>query len=661
MLSHPCNFARRQNIAMQKTAVLTYGAAPKGEETELRVWAPAAKRVEVRLESGARIHMHPEPGGDYAVTAPIRAGDRYFYELDGGRPLPDPVSRLLPESVHGPTEVVDPAAFHWTDESWRGLHIDEYVIYELHVGAFTPEGTFDGVVGKLDYLKNLGVTIIEIMPVAAFPGRRNWGYDGVSLYAVQASYGGPEGLRRLVDAAHGRGLGVILDVVYNHLGPEGNYCRQFGPYFNHNHTTPWGDAINFDGEGCENVRCFFINNALYWIGEYHLDGLRLDAIQNIKDDSPLHIVHEMNNEVQQFARELGRQVCLIAETDTNEAHITLPKSQGGWGLCAQWSDDFHHTLHPVLTGENESYYQDFGDKEQLVKALNEGFVFQGEYFKYWKAPRGTKPEGVPMPAHVIAIQNHDQTGNRALGDRLNHLVPRGAHKLAAALMLLAPHTPLLFMGEEWAETAPFQFFTDFQDPDLRKAISKGRRQEFKDFKSFGTEFPDPQDPQTFERSKLHWSLFTGGSVTSGDAHEERPRGDGGVTRGAPDRSCIDHGFADIAGQTGVPHASVSGEGAIAQCSGGSVGNENPHADMLSWYRALLELRHRIVMRSERTCRAELKDNAIVMQVPAREARLMVTAVFPDGSEQPAPGPAWREVLASKQDGYTLRVHEREII
>lgn len=574
---------------------LSHGATPRGEETKLRVWAPAARRVEVRLESGGRIPMRPEPGGYFSVTAPIKVGDRYSYMLDGGCPLPDPVSRLLPEGVHGPTQVVGPQAFRWFDEDWRGLHIDDYVIYELHVGTFTRQGTFDGLIAKLDYLQQLGVTVVEIMPVAAFPGRHNWGYDGVAPYAVQASYGGPEGLKRLVNAAHERGLAVILDVVYNHLGPEGNYFRQFGPYFNHRHTTPWGDAVNFDGEGCQQVRRYFINSALYWISEYHLDGLRLDAIQNITDDSPRHIVREINDEVQHLARELGRRVCLIAETDTNEAHITLPKSQGGWGLCAQWSDDFHHAIHTVLTGEHEGYYQDFGATEQVVQALNEGFVFQGEHFKFWDGPRGTKPGGMPMPAHVIAIQNHDQVGNRALGDRLNRLVPPGAHKLAAALMLLAPHTPLIFMGEEYGETAPFQFFTDFGDPDLRKAVSQGRREEFKDFKSFGTEFPDPQDPQTFERCKLTWGL-------------------------------------------------VCGDG-----------------DILAWYRALLDIRHRIVMRSERTCRAELKDNAIVMQVPAREARLMVIAILPDGSEPPSPGPAWREVLTSKQNGYTVRVHEREIV
>jgi maltooligosyltrehalose trehalohydrolase len=615
--------------AMHTSAMglLDYGAMPNGERTELRLWAPKAKRVEVRLESGARIHMLPEPGGNFAVAAPIKVGDRYFYELDGGRPLPDPVSRLLPEGIHGPTEVVDPLAFRWTDEAWRGLHIDDYVIYELHVGTFTAEGTFDGVIGKLGYLKQLGVTVLEIMPVSAFPGRRNWGYDGVAPYAVHASYGGPDGLKRLVNAAHKRGLAVILDVVYNHLGPEGNYFRQFGPYFNHKHTTPWGDAINFDGPGCETVRRYFINNALYWISEYHLDGLRLDAIQNIKDDSPRHIVLQLNDNVQDLAREAGRQVCLIAETDTNEARITLPKSKGGWGLCAQWSDDFHHAIHTVLTGEHEGYYQDFGAKEQIVKALNEGFVFQGEHFKFWDAPRGTKPEGIAMPSHVIAIQNHDQVGNRALGDRLSQLVPRGAHKLAAALMLLAPHTPLLFMGEEYGEIAPFQFFTDFQDPDLRKGVSKGRREEFKDFKSFGTEFPDPQARHTFERSKLNWDLISA-NVNAGNS-------DSAAVGAPPSSAAVGGGVA--------PPPSLN------------------HAGVLAWYRALLEIRHRIVMRSERTCRAELKDNAIIMQVPAREARLMVTATFPAGSEPPTPGLAWRQVLASQEDGYTVRVYERDVV
>lgn len=444
--------------------------------------------------------MRHEADGDFTLTCPARAGERYLYVVDDQKPVPDPVSRLLPEGVHGPTEIVDPNSYQWSDAEWCGIELADYILYELHVGTFTPQGTFDGVIERLDYLKQLGITVIEIMPVAAFPGARNWGYDGVSPYAVQASYGGPSGLKRLVDAAHRVGLGVMLDVVYNHLGNEGNYLRFFGPYFTDRHKTPWGEAVNFDQPGSEGVRRYVIENALYWIREYHLDGLRLDAVQTIKDDSRPHILEEIQENVQRLARELGRRVCVIAETDENDPRLLRAPAQGGYGLDAAWSDDFHHAVHTVLTKEDKGYYQDFGRKEQIVRALNEGFVYQGEQFKFWSAPRGAPPEGVPLPAHVICIQNHDQVGNRAKGERLDALVPRGASKFAAALLLLAPHTPLLFMGQEYAETAPFQFFCDYTDPELQKAVSEGRRREFMDFK--WDEIPDPQDPQTFDRSKL---------------------------------------------------------------------------------------------------------------------------------------------------------------
>lgn len=448
--------------------------------------------------------MRREDDGTFTATAAAVPGTRYFYVVDGNSPVPDPVSRLLPDGVHGPTEIIAPDAFGWADHGWAGLDLSDYLIYELHVGTFTPQGTFDGVIEKLEYLQGLGVTVIEIMPVAAFPGTRNWGYDGVSPYAVQASYGGPDGLKRLVDAAHARGLGVMLDVVYNHLGNEGNYLRQFGPYFTPRHHTPWGDAINFDGPGSEGVRRYFIDNALYWIREYHLDGLRLDAVQTILDDSQPHILTEIQENVQRLAGELGRKVWVIAETDENDTRYVRSLNQGGMGLNAVWSDDFHHAVHAYLTSEREGYYQDFGRKEQIVGALNEGFVFQGEYFEFWKADRGTRVDGMPLPAHVICIQNHDQVGNRAKGERLTALVPRGARKMAAALLLLAPHTPLLFMGQEYDEAAPFQFFTDYGDPVLQKAVSEGRRKEFKHFT--WDQVPDPQDTATFERSRLTWDM-----------------------------------------------------------------------------------------------------------------------------------------------------------
>lgn len=439
-----------------------------------------------------------------------RAGDTYSYIVDQNKPVPDPVSRLLPQGVHGPTEIVDPESFSWTDSGWRGLHLRDFVIYELHIGTFTPEGTFDAAISRLPYLKKLGITVIEVMPVAAFPGQRNWGYDGVSLFAVQANYGGPEGLKRLVNAAHEVGLAVMLDVVYNHLGNEGNYLRFFGPYFTDKHKTPWGEAINFDQSGCPGVRRYFVENARYWVSEYHMDGLRLDAVQTIQDDSSRHILAEIKENVAAVADELGRIVCVIAETDENDERVVRPAREGGFGLDGVWSDDFHHAIHAFFTGERKGYYQDFGRPEQIASALQHGFVFQGEPFQFWGGrPRGTSSAGMPAESHVICIQNHDQVGNRARGERLTALMPCGARMLAAALLLLAPQTPLLFMGQEYDETNPFQFFTDYGDPALQKAVSEGRRQEFKDFDFAHDSVPDPQDPETFLRSRLNWQRAQG--------------------------------------------------------------------------------------------------------------------------------------------------------
>ena len=516
------------------------GVILRGGEAEFRVWAPAAQRVKLQLmrrsqgapEASAGVDASVQEYGEpeliemraigssdfgmpnlsdtsanlFSVMSDARPGDRYFYVVDNEKPVPDPVSRFLPEGVHGPTEIVDQEAFRWSDGEWHGIDLLEHVIYELHVGTFTPEGTLDAAISKLPYLKKLGVTVVEVMPVNAFPGKHNWGYDGVGLYAVQESYGGPEALKRFVDAAHRQALAVMLDVVYNHLGNEGNYLRVFGPYFTSKHQTPWGEAVNYDDEGCEGVRRFVIDNAKYWVREYHADGLRLDAVQTIKDDSQLHIVAEIQQEVQALARELGRRVAVIAETDENDSRYVLPPEKGGYGVDAVWSDDFHHATHAFFTGERAGYYQDFGAKEQIVKALKEGYVFQGEHFKFWNDVRGTSPEGVPLPANVICIQNHDQVGNRAKGERITTLMRKGAHKLAAALMLLAPETPLMFMGEEFGEEAPFQFFTDYGDPVLQKAVSEGRRREFKDFN--WNDVPDPQDRATFERSRLNWNRVT---------------------------------------------------------------------------------------------------------------------------------------------------------
>ena len=484
---------------------LDYGASVRGQRTHFRAWAPNAQSLAIRLFRNGRqqdLPMQRNAAGEYTLEAEAQAGDRYLCVINGEQAVPDPVSRLLPEGVHGPAEIVDPNRFAWTDAQWEGLDFEEYIIYELHIGTFTPEGTLDGTIEKLPYLKSLGITAIELMPVNAFPGKHNWGYDGVGLYAVQQSYGGPEALRRFVDAAHAHGLAVVLDVVYNHLGNEGNYLRLFGPYFTDHHTTPWGEAINYDTDGCEHVRRFVIDNALYWIREYHLDGLRLDAVQTIKDDSPRHLLDELQQNVQTLAQELGRKVTVVAETDENDPKYVRPFGSG-YGLQGFWSDDFHHAVHAFFTGERQGYYQDFGHPEQIVRALRDGYVFQGEYFNFWKAKRGKPAIDVDARCNVVCIQNHDQVGNRAKGDRLTMLVPRGVRYVAAALLLLGANTPLLFMGQEYDESNPFQFFCDFTDPVLQKAVSEGRRHEFKDFDF--REVPDPQDPATFERSRLDWS------------------------------------------------------------------------------------------------------------------------------------------------------------
>jgi maltooligosyltrehalose trehalohydrolase len=439
--------------------------------------------------------------GYWHLTLPASPGDLYQYAT-GSRLLPDPVSRLLPAGVHGPTEIIDPA-FPWQDDHWRGLPLSSYVLYELHIGTFTPEATLDSAIHRLDYLRDLGITAVELMPVNAVPGSRNWGYDGVGLYAVQSNYGGPAALRRFVDVAHQRGLAVLLDVVYNHLGNEGNYLSQFGPYFTARHKTPWGDAINYDDTGSPHVRRFIVENALYWLREYHLDGLRLDAVQTIQDDSPQHIVAEIAARAHQFGIAQRRTIVVTVETDENLPRYVLPASQGGYAADAVWSDDFHHAIHVLLTGEHQGYYQDFTDRALVPRVLSEPYAFQGEPFGFWQGrPRGVPADDLPLPTQIICIQNHDQVGNRAFGERLTALVPTGARKLAAALLLLSPHTPLLFMGQEYDESAPFQFFTSFGDPAIRQAVSEGR---LRDFAEFGwTHVPDPQDPATFERSRLQW-------------------------------------------------------------------------------------------------------------------------------------------------------------
>jgi maltooligosyltrehalose trehalohydrolase len=472
-----------------------------------RVWAPFAETVAVHLLAPQErlLPMEPEERGYHQATLDgIEPGSLYAYRLDDEQERPDPASRFQPRGVHGPSEVVDPS-FAWEDESWSGLSLEEYVIYELHVGVFTPEGTFDAIIPHLDALKELGVSAIELMPVAQFPGDRNWGYDGVSLFAVQDSYGGPSGLRRLVNACHRLGLAVILDVVYNHLGPEGNYLADFGPYFTDRYRTPWGAAVNFDGPGSDEVRRFYIENALYWITEFHIDALRLDALHAVFDYSAQPFLEDLATAVHDQADRMRRRVYLFAESDRNDPRLIRPRDRGGHGLDAHWNDDFHHVLHTLLTGEQFGYYQDFGRLEDLAGALREGFVYSGRYSAYRQRRHGASSSDVPAHRFVVFAQNHDQVGNRMGGERLSQLVSFERLKLAAGAVLLSPFIPLLFMGEEYGETAPFLYFISHSDPALIEAVRRGRREEFAAFAWQG-EPPDPQDQATYLRCKLNHAL-----------------------------------------------------------------------------------------------------------------------------------------------------------
>ena len=473
------------------------------------VWAPAAERAVIQVVGpvAAEHAMEREPGGVFAcVVDGLSAGADYLIGLDGRPGRPDPVSRHQPHGVHGPSRVVDPA-FEWHDAEWPGRQMADLVIYELHVGTFTAEGTFDAAIARLDHLVDLGVTAIELMPVAEFPGARNWGYDGVSLYAPSNAYGGPAGLRRLVDAAHTRGLAVVLDVVYNHVGPEGNYLGEFGPYFTDRYRTPWGNALNYDDADSDEVRRFVIENALYWIREFHIDALRLDAVHAIYDFSARHLLAELTAAVHELGAALGRRTLVIAESDLNDPRVVSPPGRGGWGLDAQWSDDYHHALHVALTGERAGYYADFDGFGDLASAIRDRFVYAGRHSVYRRRRHGAPASGVPADHFVVAAQNHDQVGNRAAGERLAALVPLDACRVAATLTLLSPNVPLLFMGEEWAETNPFLYFVSHGDRELLDAVRRGRREEFASFGWTG-EVPDPGDEDTFWRSKLEWGKRT---------------------------------------------------------------------------------------------------------------------------------------------------------
>jgi maltooligosyltrehalose trehalohydrolase len=472
--------------------------------TPFRVWAPHAQRVELDL-GGKR---HPMTGTDYGwwhaeLALDVNRAD-YAFVLDGGEPLPDPRSPWQPRGIHGASRMIDHKAFSWTDQRWQAGPLSAAIIYELHVGTFTPQGTFAAVIDKLDYLVELGITHIELMPVAEFSGSRGWGYDGADLYAPHHAYGGPDELKRLVDACHGRGLAVILDVVYNHLGPAGNYLARFGPYFTERYATPWGQAINFDGADSDEVRRFVCDNALMWLRDYHFDGLRLDAVHALIDTSATHLLEQLACEVTELEAQSGRHLILIAESDLNDPRIVRSQEIGGYGIQAQWSDDFHHALHAVLTGERDGYYADFGSLADLAKAIERVFVYQGNYSAFRRRRHGRPPKGILGHSFLGYLQNHDQVGNRAKGERSSHLLSLGRLKIGAALVLSAPFIPMLFQGEEWAASSPFLYFTNHEDAELGRLVTEGRRREFAAFSAHSDDVPDPQALETFERSKLLW-------------------------------------------------------------------------------------------------------------------------------------------------------------
>jgi maltooligosyltrehalose trehalohydrolase len=468
-----------------------------------RVWAPSAQFVELDLPP-RRIAMQPEPAGWWSVTVDGDSPFDYAFVVGRGEPLPDPQSPWQPLGVHGRSRTVDHGAFRWTDDQWQAPPLAAGVVYELHVGTFTREGTFDAAIERIPHLAQLGVTHVEVMPVNEFPGEWGWGYDGVDLYAPHHAYGGPEGLKRLVNALHEAGLAAILDVVYNHIGPCGNYLAQFGPFFTSTVRTPWGEAINFSEAGSDEVREFFIGNALMWLRDYHFDGLRLDAVHAIVDTSATHVLEELAARVEDLERQTGRHLVLIAESDLNDPRVIRARDLGGYGMDAQWSDDLHHALHSILTGERTGYYADFGCMQHLAKALERGFVYDGCYSEHRGRRHGRPLDGIANTKLVACLQNHDQVGNRAAGERISTLASMERVRAGAALVLLAPFVPMIFQGEEWAASAPFLYFTNHVDAELGRRVSEGRKSEFAAFGWDPDEVPDPQDPATFLRSKLDW-------------------------------------------------------------------------------------------------------------------------------------------------------------
>lgn len=499
---------------MRRVHSMPFGAEITPEGIRFALWAPTAQDVRLVLET-AEFPMKVSDDGWYRlVSQDARAGSRYGYKIDGSLVVPDPASRFQPDDVHGLSLVVDPGLYQWSDTAWTGRPWEETVLYEIHVGTMTPEGTYAGLMSKLEDLRDLGITAIELMPIGEFPGRRNWGYDGVLPYAPDASYGSPDDLKRLVERAHELGIMVFLDVVYNHFGPSGNYLHAYAKtFFTERHPTPWGAGINVDGDGSHNVRNFFFHNALYWLEEFHIDGLRFDAVHAIVDDSKPHFIEELASRIREAIPD--RQIHLVLENEANQARWLGRDADRKPPLhTAQWADDIHNSWHALLTGENEGYYEDYANRplEHLGRALAEGFAYQGDPSPHKDGViRGEPSAHLPPTAFVSFLQNHDQVGNRAFGERLSHLISPEHLALAQGIFLLSPHIPLIFMGEEWAASTPFQFFVDFEsEPDLAKAVREGRRGEFKRFKAFADpemsqRIPDPTDFATFERSKINWS------------------------------------------------------------------------------------------------------------------------------------------------------------
>ena len=546
------------------------------------VWAPDAHTVELHLPGEERlVDMVPAPGGWWTAPFDLEPGTDYAYRVDGSPNRPDPRSALQPDGVHGHSRTVDPATWQWTDQDWEGKDLRGSVIYELHVGTFTPEGTLDAAISRLDHLAELGVDIIELMPLAAFPGKAGWGYDGVALWAVHETYGGPEALARFVDAAHSTGIGVCLDVVYNHLGPSGNYLSVFGPYFTQAHHTPWGEAVNYDHDGSQQVRAFVIDSALRWLRDFHVDALRLDAIHEIKDDAAAadppqpHVLAELSDAVTALSAELGRPLSLVAEADLNDVGVITPTDEQppakapSLGMTAQWADDVHHALHARLTGETQGYYGDFAEAGAWAKAYGRAFLHNGTWSTFrernWGAP---VPEDTDPRRFVVFGSDHDQIGNRAVGDRPSTSLDDATLAATAALVLLSPYTPMLFMGEEWGTRTPFQFFTDHEEEDLARSVSEGRVREFAGFGWDADEIPDPQAAETVEASRLRWDEL----------------------------------------------------------------NEAEHIRMLAWYQALTALRRDLTW-SQRTAWPQVEDINGVLTVTYED---IVVATNLSGQERPAP-------------------------